>query len=68
MTTHIHRGTEAMASLTYDKRITALLVIDPYNDFISDAGKVWADQGRCRGKRLRTQHVGSPESGAGPIS
>src|ERR1700740_1019550 len=27
--------------LTYDKEITALLVIDPYNDFISDGGKGW---------------------------
>ena len=31
-----------MASATYDKEITALLVIDPYNDFISEGGKVWA--------------------------
>ena len=31
----------AMASATYDKQLTALLVIDPYNDFISDGGKVW---------------------------
>jgi len=28
-------------SLTYDKRITGLLVIDPYNDFISEGGKLW---------------------------
>jgi ureidoacrylate peracid hydrolase len=28
-------------SLTYDKRLTALLVIDPYNDFISEGGKLW---------------------------
>jgi nicotinamidase-related amidase len=27
--------------LTYDKEITALLVIDPYNDFISEGGKIW---------------------------
>ena len=27
--------------VTYDKAITALLVIDPYNDFISEGGKVW---------------------------
>ena len=26
---------------TYEKEITALLVIDPYNDFISEGGKVW---------------------------
>jgi ureidoacrylate peracid hydrolase len=25
----------------YDKQLTALLVIDPYNDFISEGGKVW---------------------------
>jgi ureidoacrylate peracid hydrolase len=25
----------------YDKGITALLVVDPYNDFISDGGKIW---------------------------
>jgi ureidoacrylate peracid hydrolase len=30
-----------MASPRYDKDITALLVIDPYNDFISEGGKVW---------------------------
>src|SRR5262245_30435108 len=27
--------------VTYDKKLTALLVIDPYNDFISEGGKVW---------------------------
>jgi ureidoacrylate peracid hydrolase len=27
--------------VTHDKEITALLVIDPYNDFISEGGKVW---------------------------
>jgi nicotinamidase-related amidase len=25
----------------YDKSVTALLVIDPYNDFISEGGKIW---------------------------
>src|SRR5512132_557981 len=30
-----------MAKVTYDKQLTALLVIDPYNDFISESGKVW---------------------------
>jgi nicotinamidase-related amidase len=30
-----------MASPKFDKEITALLVIDPYNDFISEGGKVW---------------------------
>jgi ureidoacrylate peracid hydrolase len=42
-----------MAKLTYDKNITGLLVIDPYNDFISEGGKVWdrlksvAEANRC---------------------
>ena len=30
-----------MANLTYSREVTALLVIDPYNDFISEGGKVW---------------------------
>ena len=30
-----------MAKLTYDNEITALVVIDPYNDFISEGGKIW---------------------------
>lgn len=42
-----------MISLQFDKKITALLVIDPYNDFISDGGKLWerlktvAEANRC---------------------
>ena len=30
-----------MLKIAYDKQITALLVIDPYNDFISEGGKIW---------------------------
>ena len=30
-----------MANMTYEKEIAAILVIDPYNDFISEGGKVW---------------------------
>ena len=30
-----------MATLKFEKEITALVVIDPYNDFISEGGKVW---------------------------
>ena len=30
-----------MAKVTYSRQLTALLVIDPYNDFISEGGKVW---------------------------
>jgi ureidoacrylate peracid hydrolase len=29
-----------MANVPYDKQLTALLVIDPYNDFISEGGKI----------------------------
>jgi len=42
-----------MANLKYEKEITGLLVIDPYNDFISEGGKVWdrlkavAEANRC---------------------
>ena len=42
-----------MANLKFDKEITALVVIDPYNDFISEGGKVWdrlkgvAEANRC---------------------
>src|SRR5215813_5065509 len=30
-----------MTELKFEKEITALLIIDPYNDFISDGGKLW---------------------------
>ncbi|MDU6239877.1 MAG: isochorismatase family cysteine hydrolase, partial [Bradyrhizobium sp.] len=30
-----------MTKLFYEKEITALLVVDPYNDFISEGGKIW---------------------------
>jgi ureidoacrylate peracid hydrolase len=30
-----------MANITYDKQLSALLVVDPYNDFISEGGKIW---------------------------
>ena len=30
-----------MNTPAYDKEITALLVVDPYNDFISEGGKIW---------------------------
>jgi ureidoacrylate peracid hydrolase len=42
-----------MTSLEFDKEITALLVIDPYNDFIAEGGKLWervktvAEANRC---------------------
>lgn len=34
-----------MTGLTYDKAATALVLVDPYNDFISEGGKIW---GRIR--------------------
>src|SRR5215469_5495532 len=30
-----------MADLKFEKAITALLLIDTYNDFISEGGKIW---------------------------
>ncbi len=30
-----------MTNVTYQKDLTGLVVIDPYNDFISEGGKVW---------------------------
>ena len=30
-----------MTNLNFEKEITALIVIDPYNDFISTGGKIW---------------------------
>ena len=30
-----------MTKPAYDKEMTALLLIDPYNDFISEGGKIW---------------------------
>ena len=34
-------GVTTMNIPTYDKSISALLVVDPYNDFISEGGKIW---------------------------
>ena len=30
-----------MPDLEFEREITALLIVDPYNDFISEGGKVW---------------------------
>jgi nicotinamidase-related amidase len=37
----INAGDKNVTNLKLNKEITALLVIDPYNDFISEGGKVW---------------------------
>jgi nicotinamidase-related amidase len=34
-------GGDIVNASAYDKTSTALLVVDPYNDFISEGGKVW---------------------------
>jgi nicotinamidase-related amidase len=39
-------GEKTMTETIYEKDTTALLVVDPYNDFISEGGKIW---GRIRG-------------------
>ena len=36
-----HHWRENTMKVTYNKQLTALLVIDPYNDFISEGGKLW---------------------------
>ena len=43
-----------MPQLTYEKEITGLVVIDPYNDFISEGGKIWD---RIKGVAERNQCV-----------
>lgn len=35
------KGRKNIPNLKFDKEMTALIVIDPYNDFISDGGKIW---------------------------
>ena len=30
-----------MTTVGHDRETTALLVIDPYNDFMSEGGKLW---------------------------
>jgi hypothetical protein len=40
-----------MATLTYEKEMTALLVVDPYNDFISEGGKICGSASRPSRRR-----------------
>jgi nicotinamidase-related amidase len=30
-----------MTTPTYDPKMTAVLLVDPYNDFLSEGGKLW---------------------------
>ena len=52
-----------MTKVTYDTQLTALLVIDPYNDFISEGGKVWdrlkrvAEANQCVPHMLQVLHA-----------
>ena len=41
--------------LTYDKEITSLLVIDPYNDFMSEGGKSTGSPKDCRLQQRRSR-------------
>jgi ureidoacrylate peracid hydrolase len=43
-----------MAILKIDKEITALMVIDPYNDFISQRGKAWRRLKSVQPRRSRS--------------
>ena len=31
----------AVSAMNYERDITGLVVVDPYNDFISEGGKIW---------------------------
>jgi hypothetical protein len=44
-----------MATVTYDTQLTALLVIDPYNDFISEGGT--PHQSCCRSQQLHPPYA-----------
>ena len=52
-----------MNTPTYDKSVTALLVVDPYNDFISEGGKIWprikavAEANNCVSHMLEILHA-----------
>jgi nicotinamidase-related amidase len=52
-----------MTQLSFDKEITALLVVDPYNDFISEGGKIWpriqavAEANNCVPHMLQVLHA-----------
>jgi len=53
-----------MTTHSYDRESTALLVIDPYNDFISEGGKAWgriravAEANGCVPNMLRVLNAG----------
>src|SRR6201991_3441550 len=57
-------GGKRMAQLTYEPELTGLLIIDPYNDFISEGGKLWnrvkevAESNSCVPNMLKVLHAG----------
>jgi nicotinamidase-related amidase len=52
-----------MTTTVYEKAVTALLVVDPYNDFISEGGKIWphikavAEANHCVPNMLKVLHA-----------
>lgn len=40
----LNERTSTMTELTFEKDLTALLIVDPFNDFISEGGKLWPSQ------------------------
>jgi ureidoacrylate peracid hydrolase len=52
-----------MTTVTYEKQIAALLIVDPYNDFISEGGKIWrhiqgvAEANNCVPHMLQVLHA-----------
>jgi hypothetical protein len=50
-----------MTTPTYDPKITAVLLVDPYNDFLSEGGKLWS-----RTKPI-AEEVGLLEDAAGIV-
>jgi hypothetical protein len=62
-----------MVNVPYNQQLTALLVIDPYNDFISEGGKVWdrlkavAEANRCVPHMLEVLHAARQAEEAGPF-
>jgi nicotinamidase-related amidase len=56
-----------MATVTYEKQITALLVIDPYNDFISEGGKDPVPSSSRSQARSSQRSIGVPAALPTPI-
>jgi nicotinamidase-related amidase len=46
-----------MPQLTYEKEITGLVLIDPYNDFISEGGKIWDRIKKVAGENQCVPHM-----------